>query len=555
MSNRERVIRVRFVGNIVFGIFMLLSLSAVGAVYNWDNGSGDGKWATATNWNSTELDNTVPQSDDTTYIGVNPGVLYGTSVVYQAGAVSGNIMLGYNSSTKGELQINGGALTVGGNLNIGWSGTGVLSVVSGQLQVNQFAIGQIAGKPGGTLIQDGGLISCSVLEAGLNAQGGVIQNGGTNVVSSSLRLGRFASGPGLYMLNGGELKPKYLYIGNGTSATGIVQQTAGLLNITNSNVFLSYAAGSFGKYKLDGGKISTVQAIVGSAENSTGVFIQTGGTNSMRDLIIGSYGTGSYYLTGGVLEIGRGSSSGYISPAFRGPGSLYIGNSNSTGVVRSYPGTANTYLTLGWFASAASNGVVRGWGIFNLIGSINNSGRIIADGYGTDRDLDFSEMSYVTYNSFANTTSNGWYAVNHGRLILPSTLSANPTYWGERGNQDLVNSVKFDLSGIDSIDGSLLATDHGAVSNGLFKPVGVWEFGNVSKTGTMTFLYDVATVADVGIEENRLYVWKYSGGAWQDVTAVGGLDTAANTITTISVDPNGMFAVAPKRIGTVIIIK
>jgi len=252
----------------------------------------------------------------------------------------------------------------------------------------------------------------------------------------------------------------------------------------------------------------------------------------------------------------NGTTGKYLAIGFDGvEGTLNLGTTNSSGTIKQAPGSSFSYMEVRRVETA--KGTLRGWGTCEITGSLRNDGLVIADGYGTDRDLDFTNLSHVTANSFVNTTTNGWYARNHGRVKLPDIAAGNPTYWGERDNQDLVNSVKLALSGSGNMWGTLLASDHGAVSNGLFKPIGVWEFtgpGTVG-TGKLTFLYDAAGLAAMGVDENRLAVWRHDGTRWVNVTDDGGLDTSANTIRTSTVDPRAQFAVDPLPVGTMISVK
>lgn len=153
--------------------------------------------------------------------------------------------------------------------------------------------------------------------------------------------------------------------------------------------------------------------------------------------------------------------------------------------------------------------VLRGWGTLQG-SSLRNSGKIIADGEGHPRDLDL--RCYlglaVENNNFAS--SNGWYAVNKGRLLFPTN---EVTAWGATSHMnigdrdhsnypttDLANS--FRLSMVNRSAGvlypSLLAPDHPAVPSGLSGEVlVVWHCDTPSfNQVTAAFRYDEQQVSD-----------------------------------------------------------
>ena len=116
----------------------------------------------------------------------------------------------------------------------------------------------------------------------------------------------------------------------------------------------------------------------------------------------------------------------------------------------------HNFLKIGGYLGEAT---LRGWGVFDRGGNkIKNkenisigtmSGQVIADGEGTERDLDLSWFLSVNdgnANDYANWTgSNGWFAVNKGRLIYPhrkETTTENINIVIGDGGKDS-SSVKF----------------------------------------------------------------------------------------------------------------
>ncbi len=67
-----------------------------------------------------------------------------------------------------------------------------------------------------------------------------------------------------------------------------------------------------------------------------------------------------------------------------------------------------------------SNGVIRGYGKVARTGTLDVSGRVVADGNGVDRTLDLTGFSSVRVTApSAGAAPTGFYAADHGRLILP----------------------------------------------------------------------------------------------------------------------------------------
>ena len=139
---------------------------------------------------------------------------------------------------------------------------------------------------------------------------------------------------------------------------------------------------------------------------------------------------------------------------------------------------------------------------------------IRADGFGEERDLDLHEVVNIT-NYFGEVdvagSTNGWYAVNKGRVLYPRSWFG--TAAGIRCCGDypyfekprFVNSVRFSFTGAGNNNffrGGLCATDRSDIPSGLppGDVIGVWNFGlfnhvnNNTKqsysTVSLTFRYD-----------------------------------------------------------------
>jgi hypothetical protein len=171
---------------------------------------------------------------------------------------------------------------------------------------------------------------------------------------------------------------------------------------------------------------------------------------------------------------------------------------------------------------------------------------VIADGGGGDRTLDLSSVRKVrnTIENPAVHGSNGWYAINHGKLALPA-LHVRPgsgTYtWGDEDADatiDLVNSVRLNFTSVEQggdVALSLLATARADVPAGLAgRPLlSVWglEDGGIAASDVeLTIRYDDTTMAALRLPETALQLWQYAG-EWQPVDdASFHIDTASNLL-------------------------
>lgn len=338
----------------------------------------------------------------------------------------------------------------------------------------------------------------------------------------------------------------------GYYGTGHLTQTAG--TVTPRLLYMGSKSSGVGTYTLSGGTLNSFYAYVGA--DGTGTLTQTGGThNCSAHLYLGAAATatGTYNLTGGTLNMTHADGGTIHLGHGDSHGALYIGDANGTGQITS--GTGKYDLTVR--VADGGGDLVQGWGIIGLNDELRNSSIIRADGYGTDRTLDMSSFASVI-NPINNSGSNGygWFAQNHGKLALPTiAVEESTTYnWGESVNDttiDLINSVRMTFAaGVTAgdLDISLLATDRtdvAAAPGGAF--LGVWDFaasgGFAMGTGSvdLTFHYDDALAATLGIDESDLCVFHYTGGSWVDVTT--SIDTTNKWITAEGIDSFSQFSV------------
>lgn len=227
---------------------------------------------------------------------------------------------------------------------------------------------------------------------------------------------------------------------------------------------------------------------------------------------------------------------------------------------------------------------------------IQHYGRVIADGEGVLHDLDFSRFGALNFNSTDVNPhgTNGWFAVNKGRLKLPRSL---PTASGRKcvgdkwdANVDaqspyrrLSNTFNYTFTGAtlgNYVFSELYATDRDDIPAGLdtigaHKVIAVWRIGHFSDgpdvdepthpasftTANLKFKYSPDGLDGI----NYAYVYRHDGtvnGKWTRCSKSVGVNTAMPIISTTSFAPSsanwnaGWFAIVGRKyqFGTTIIV-
>lgn len=563
----------------VVGMLVLVAGAARGAT--WQNGSGDWNDSNTVNWNPASVPTTgtainLTQSSagdiNITYSATSQtgtelvtGNRYGAMSLNNAGGGTTTLFIDSNDllpcgsgntdftiGTGGKLDVAGGRLTPESNFRQ----TGGAVVQSGGLiQPHNYDLLM----SGGTYTLGGGTSSCRI--ATINPSSGtatINQSGGFFLTPSaqSVNLSLTPSGTGQVVYNQTD----------GTNAVGGINGYRAVSISGNATYSLS-GANSFlqaGNFAMSGGAFTQSSGtavlnfqvdVQGGAQMSV-----SGGTIKMNLLKIGTAGTsGTVTLTGGNCFYAIGNSGGGLQiGGATGSGMMII-----KGCTVSGNASADSSITIG------VTGAMRGYGTIanGLFDPVSNSGQVIADGDGVDRTLDLSSFngsgngSGSVLNPTENTSSNGWFATNHGKLTLPTlpiAAGTSTTNWGEAATDtaiDLVNSASLALTGVASaatLTGSLLALDRADVTTIPAPAVGmsVHDF-SLNKTFTsaiLTIRYNHLAVPSVSEGQVRLY-W-YNGSTWVDKTA--SLDTVNRTVTSVSLTALGKFAVVYKIRGTVI---
>jgi len=355
--------------------------------------------------------------------------------------------------------------------------------------------------------------------------------------------GKLTLAPGSYTLTTNSyLCGGYNNIAGSPNPGNEITQNGGTISANGVN--LGYATAGL-TYNMNAGTLTVTNSrsiIVGNGGSGLGdgasvIFNQTGGTVTANGLAVGQAGTtGIYNMTCGALNGITSTGNIKIGAVNASYGSVKsefdLGDAVSTGTI-SCSGYTSLYIDY-------RNSTLNGWGTFGLTGGagttsakLYNEGVIKANGYGNQRTLDLSQFYRVASNGHENTGTNGYYAVNGGRLKLPR-VTVNPgTYscnWGEDSSDtdiDLVNSARltFNSSSSGTLSGSLFSGDLVQNSGGnpsALRVIGIWEFDFLVENfnGSVNFVirYDASLAAQFQIPESSLKLYHYEHSQWVDIT-------------------------------------
>jgi hypothetical protein len=514
------------------------------------------------------------------------------TLIISADQIMGNWSVNQTATITTFTQ-NGGTNTITGNLRMGEYNTAAnYTLNNGYLSFARVYMPSAADSTA-TFTQNGGTNEAtSFAYIGFKSTGTYNQVGGlfTNNASTTY-LGSQINSHGTYNLSGGELVANTFLVGD--AGTGVFNQSGGKSTI-NGAMTLGSQTGSSGTFTMNNGEcVIDGNLSLGGASGAHGAFNMDGGILKLRDyyddlIVPGSAGaTGIVIHTGGNITMTNFTEdAGYYWQELllgnSGKGTYRLGGSGTLAVSKEAIYSSGTFIQTGGTHEVSiefkvtAGGCFRGWGTLGGSYLIKTDGRHIADGYGEEHTLFMTNRLAWRYNANGNEGTNGWYAVNHGRLVLQPFSASGLKYWGETSSyEDLVNHVKIDFGAVsDSGDltGSLYATDctnippFGKES----KITAIWEFDDsdadpvAAAVDFIRFRYDHAKAAELGIAEGDLRVWTNAGGEnddWTKITTDFGIDTTANMITASNLtDIVGFYAVAseisaPGAKGTIIYIK
>ena len=467
----------------------------------------------------------------------------------------GNVRVGNSGSGKiggGRLTVeSGGEWTVNGQFQLGYSsGTSWLNVNPGGIfsatNGKEFHVGR---QYGSGIITNEGTMSVYDIFPGVSGTG-ILVNKGDLTIERKLTIGRYSGSTGHVILESGSTLtkksggsfPVYVGFGNNTKAT--------------LECYSDWALSGSDRIQVAHGTNSTGRLVIGA-----GAIVSN----------VNSVALGEVPGTSGSLEL-RG-------------GSIWVkGDSSGHTILMGMDGDTTTGRILGW-------GNVRRGNNQNL--RIKFFGQVIADGEGEARDLNMAAIRTVGTSNTENLNgcgTNGWSAVNKGRLVYPRAQNcsgaSHPTVgdYPNRVEPTVMNSFRYTLDkphpeGTYYNFAELYAPDRTDIPAGL--PLysshdvvaGVWRFGLSSATGVdiapmpvpftgmrLTFRYDWREMR----EGQSVYVYRHDGSSTGSWTRVGKaeLSSTENVITTDKFDASsetwnaGWFAVvAQSPSGMTVIVR
>lgn len=485
---------------------------------------------------------------------------------HSAGSLtSQTLTLGYMADGSGTYTFGNGTISQTDEI-IGWYGDGGFTQNGGTNTVTgELYIARAGGSTGSYVMTSGDLTAAG---STIGASGNMDQSGGTVGVTNILQVRGSAASPAVYTLSGtGALTADTLKVGSGATAAGRFEWMAGSLTANSIEVApsgefvigFSYNVADLLDGTLTGGTITGLDTATLSV--SGGTTTQDSGTLTVDELDVGTdEGEGTYEIDNTAelyakrVKVGK-KKDGRV----RHKGGkveleedLELGKEGGKGTYEYEGAQLRVKKKLKVRTDATSKGEFRGWGDVDIDEDLVNNGKVIADGKGTEKTLRMKVVKKVK-SDIENTTDKGWYAKEKAELKLrKKVVQVSPkttVNWGESDTDtviDMVNSVRMDFYDVDvegEIDVSLLGREHSKVKGGLHSAVGVWDFAETfgfSKVD-FTFRYDHTAALALGILEEDLKAYHWTGGYWNEM---GFTRDAANKHIKVTADHLSLFAIA-----------
>lgn len=292
---------------------LLATLGPVAAQNTGWIGTGTGSWGDGANWS-----NGVPSSGQTAQLNNSGTAVAGADV----SSLFSNLSMGTTSGSGGTLDVVGGYIyadTIGSSARLGAAagGYGVVNVSSGTWRN---ADGVEVGFSGtGTVTVTGGQVLSGQTELGVlaNSQGTVSMSSGTWNNSAGLVVGN--SGAGSFTLSGGLMTTAgsgySSAVGNQAGSNGTITISGGMWN--NAGQMFIGASGT-GAMVISSGTVINNRAILGGSVSGNGTVSVTGGDatwQNSENLQIGDLGSnntvtvedGGLVMVLGSLEVTSGN--------------------------------------------------------------------------------------------------------------------------------------------------------------------------------------------------------------------------------------------------------
>jgi len=242
---------------------------------------------------------------DRMFLGIdNAGVVY-TQPDPQLVDIT-RLFIGDEATGGGTYNKNSNVLLDVGYSYVGFDGTGVFNHNTANVDSSYLYVASGTGSTGTYNLNNPGCVLESGTESiGEHGVGIFTQNNGTNRITNLLYLGEFADGNGTYNLNAGNIEGP----GGAVSRVDVGHLGVGDFDHVGGNnavgaLYLGWGGLATGTYDLDTGSLTTVRQYIGNS--GQGTFTQSGGTNTTNELFLSAYSgsRGTYNLNNGILSAG-----------------------------------------------------------------------------------------------------------------------------------------------------------------------------------------------------------------------------------------------------------
>lgn len=331
---------------------------------------------------------------------------------------TGNYLyMGGRKGTTGTLELrDSSALGVSNLFNIGTStyATGIVTVAnSARIDAGEINVAAAWLSRGLMTVTNDATVTCTNMTicASNTSDGDLLIHGGT-VVSSNLTIAAFGTSDGCAVVaDGGRL-----VCSNITMATA--DRAEAYMTVTNGG-FAMCPDIQLGTGKSGYAHLKVADDAVLVASNLT-LAVNTTASTGILEIAEGAVVSNTY------IKIGCNSDSSRGILKMSGGSLIIDGKSPHDPIYLNQRLSSVSAWIRGWGKVAYENprAMITEWPTSTRTRCIVHYGQVIADGEGVERDLDFSRFAAMSYrNTEANRSgTNGWFAVNKGRLKLPRCL-------------------------------------------------------------------------------------------------------------------------------------
>jgi hypothetical protein len=412
---------------------------------------------------------------------------------------SGAFTIGTGGSTAATLNLSGGSVYVNGFEYIGLGVAGTFNQTAGVHNVLYLHVAEGPGVSGTYNLVGGSINDVGDERIATYGIGAFVQSGGNNTVTGNNFYNSYGLG-----------------IGENAGANGSYTLIAGTLDISNSEFIGSAGLGTFSQ--------TNGAHNVGSG-SSTGGSLYLGGSG------LGSGGAGTYFLSGGILNVHDAEYIGYNGAGqMIQSGGYHTAGGTAAGLYLGYSaGSSGTYTLSGAGTLSVPGSETIGYtgtGVFNQSGGVNSAGSLSVEGASGTYNL--SGGSLQTTGETIGYFGNGVFNQSGG---THTTGQLNLGAWGATSNQ--TGTGAYNLSG-----GSLIAnavtvaiwpdaasfTQTGGTHQVATLTIGNLGMGTYNLSGNSTLV--VSGSETLAADYGSLGTLNQSGGA-HAVNGLGGLAIGA----------------------------